>query len=176
MFKLLLILLLLPYSISAKDILLERSRLLYFSTNLKALKHTQFEIGFTHQKKTFGYSYHTFVTPYMFLSTVFEDEVASEKQHTRTNLGALGVKFGGIFPINEDEPLYFQLGIGLAKLNAQENPFLGQLENSILKETRWAIHLGFIFAIDDILTRVEYTASTKSYVDNQLLFSIGLNF
>lgn len=176
MFKILLFLLLIPCSLSAKDILFKKSKVLYFSTNIKSAKHTQFEIGFTDKKTTFGYHYHTFVTPYLFHSTVYKDEIDSSRAHIRTNVGALGVKFGGVFPINEDEPLYFQLGIGLAKLNIQDNPFFGQVTNSILKTTRWALHIGFIFAIDDILTRIEYTASNKEFVDNQLLFSLGLNF
>lgn len=140
------------------------------------MKHTQFEIGFTHKKSTWGYNYHSFVTPYIFQATTYEDTIDATRAHLRTNIGAIGVKFGGIFPINEDEPLYFQLAIGLAKVNIQENPFFGQVTDSILQATRLALHSAIIFTIDNFLTRIEYTLSNKDFVDNQLLFSVGINF
>jgi hypothetical protein len=161
---------------NAKELLFEKGRITFASVNMRALKHTQFEIGFIDKKKIFNYHYHSFVTPLLFQEATYEDFIDSSKSHLRTNIGAIGVKFGGIFPINEDEPLYCQAGIGFAKINVQQNPFLGNIKNSLLKETRWAFHLGFIYKNNNLLARIEYTFSNKSFVDNDFLFSIGTIF
>jgi hypothetical protein len=176
MLKFLILLFFIPLSLSAENILFKKSKLLYFSTNFQTLKHVQLEIGFTNKKTTWGYSYQTFVTPFLFQSSVYEDSIDSTRLHVRTNLAALGVKFGFILPINEDEPLYFQLAIGHAKLNVQKNPFFGQKTDSILNIGRWAAHFAFIFTIDDILLRMEYTLSGQKFTENQLIYSLGLNF
>ncbi len=168
--------LLFPTLLWSKDILLTGNRLLFFSTNLRTLKHSQFEIGFISQKHAFGTNYHTYVTPYLFKATTYEDTIDSHRAHIRTNIGALGVKFGLIVPINEDEPLYTQIGMGMAKLNVQDNPFFGKIEDSLLKVTRWALHIGVIYNADNLLTRIEYTLSSKDFVDNDFLISIGTSF
>jgi hypothetical protein len=146
------------------------------ATNFATLKHTQFEIGFIKNKQAWDYHYQTFVTPLLFQATTYEDTIDATRKHLRTNIGGLGIKFGGILPINEDEPLYFQLGIGLAKINVQKSPFWGQVSDSLLKTTRWALHPAFIYMTDQFLLRIEYTLSNKSFVDNQLLFALGINF
>lgn len=176
MLRVFLLFLLISPKLWAEELLFDKGRITFFSTNLRKLKHSQFEIGFVDKKKIFNYEYHSFVTPYLFQEATYEDSVDATLSHTRTNIGGLGVKFGGIFPLNEDEPLYCQAGIGFAKINVQQNPFLGNVKNSILKDTRWAFHLGFIHKNKDILTRIEYTFSNKDFVDNDFLLSIGMNF